>query len=88
MSESSYDIHDVEPESPSQKERKSKSKKGFSPEKVVQGGELVTILNHKGNPNQKLEVYKFNNYAWVVVTEGERLVTTWPSRKAKREFKI
>ena len=71
-----------------QKSEKIKVERGFSPEEVIEAGELIAVLGHKFNPTQKLEVYKFSNYAWVVVVEGERLVSAWPSRKLKRQFGI
>ncbi len=70
------------------KAAKLKGQRGATPEEVVEGGEyLPPALENKNYPGQKLELYWFQNYVWIVVVEGERLVTTYPSRKLTKERK-
>jgi|GEM_PF-3021099 len=71
-----------------EKSEKVKAERGFSPEEVVTGGELLGVKENPKYPKQHLEIYWFENYVWVVVVESkdDRLVTAYQSRKYKEEF--
>jgi hypothetical protein len=72
----------------SKKSDQVKNKRGFSPEEVVTEGLLLDVYENPNYPGQKIEIYRFNNYAWVVAIDGSRLVSTWPSRKMKRKYGV
>lgn len=65
-----------------------KKRRGFSPEEIVTEGVLIGGSENPNYPGQKIEIYRFNNYVWVVAVEGDRLVSAWPSRKLKRMYGV
>ncbi len=44
------------------KSKKIKTERGFSPEEIVENGELMAVLENKNYPEQQIEHYWFNNY--------------------------
>jgi len=51
---------------------------------------LVDDISHPGKPHQRIMLYEFNNYVWVIpyVKEGEYffLKTAFPNRKYTKEY--
>jgi hypothetical protein len=73
----------------SKKDQKNKATRGHSVLEIVEGGELLATLANKNYPGQFLKIYKFNDYAWVVVV-GEkppRFITHYKSRNFKKIYK-
>lgn len=68
------------------KSKKIKAERGFTPEEIILGGELLDVLENKNYAGQNIEVYWFCDYVWAVVVDGERLVSAWKSRKLKKEY--
>jgi hypothetical protein len=71
------------------KDEKTKATRGHSVLEIVDSGELLVTLENKNYPGQFLKIYKFNDYAWVVVV-GEnpsRFITHYKSRKFKKIYK-
>lgn len=70
------------------KSAKVKSQRGFSPEEIVIGGELLGVRENPNYPDQQLEVYWFDEYLWVVPVDKTtgRLITAFKSRKFKKEY--
>lgn len=70
------------------KREKVKTERGFSPEEVVEGGELLGSRLSEKYPTQRVEHYWFDNYVWEVPMdiETERLITAYKCRKAKKEY--
>lgn len=65
-----------------------KFERGFSPEEVITGGELLGVKENENYPDQEIEIYWFDNYAWEVPVDRvtRRPITAWKSHKAKKEF--
>lgn len=59
----------------SKKSERVKAERGFSPEEVAMGGELLDVLENKNYPGQTIEVYWFHEYVWAVAVEGELEIT-------------
>lgn len=72
------------------KNQQVKSERGVGVEEIWSDGILVDTVDHPKRPDQKYEIYNLNNYAWVVVVNKrpERYITHFPSRAAKRKYKI
>jgi hypothetical protein len=70
------------------KDQKNKLARGFSVLEIVEGGILLGTLKNSSYSDQFLKIYKFNNYAWVVVISENppRYVTHYPSRKFKKKY--
>jgi len=68
----------------SAKSEKLKRERGVSFEEIVQA-ELVGVLRHSKRANQRILLFRYKNYIWVVpyVSRGEEifLKTLFPSRK-------
>jgi hypothetical protein len=72
----------------SHKSAKVKAERGHSPEEIVTEGELLDAKPNPRYPGQRLEIYLFDGYVWVVpvVIETEELKTAFKSRKLKKEY--
>ncbi len=73
-----------------EKSEKLKSERGVSFEEIIRA-RLITALQHPQRPNQKLLLFEYGAYIWVVPyveAEGELfLKTIFPSRKYTRMWK-
>ncbi len=71
------------------KDERNKQSRGYSVLEIIEGGELLATLENRNYPEQFLRIYKFNDYAWVVVVaeNPSRFITHYQSRKFKKLFK-
>ena len=70
------------------KDNKNKEHRGRSVLEIVENGVLLSTLKNPNHPGQYLRIYRYQNYAWVVVV-GEappRYVTHYPSRKFRKKY--
>jgi hypothetical protein len=73
-----------------EKSQKLKLERGVSFEEIVRG-RLITALQHPKRSNQKLLLFEYQNYIWVVPYVEKKdelfLKTLFPSRKYTRKWK-